>query len=382
MNRRNIKQRTTMNPFEYGKIVEGKHFCGRTDLIRQVAGHMASSQNMYISGLRRVGKSSLVNEVVRKTPGYTLLKVDFMGVRSVDTVCRRMLTEIAAFEKSRGWLENILKTFSYLRPVIGVNPITNTPTLSFSMAVEMREESIQATMSLIEGLGKKNKLVVFFDEFQDILKMRKDEAYEVLALMRSKIQYHKGTTYIFAGSVRQKMEEIFTHSESPFFKSAIPISVDPLSYEEFAPFIKKKFKEGKREISDETAKRIFDIADGITGDVQEVCNALWEVTPESKNVDGTKLGEAVDLIFSRELKAYADYVNLLTDKQMKCLQAIARLGGKSVLSAKFVSESGLKLPSTVKRGVDRLLNLNIIFEYQGEYRFVNPFFRAWLLQNS
>lgn len=371
-----------MNPFEYGKIVEGKHFCGRTDLMRQVAGHMASNQNMYISGLRRVGKSSLVNEVVRKTPGYRLLKVDFMGVRSVDAVCRKMLTEIAAFEKSRGWLENILKTFSHLRPVIGVNPLTSLPTLSFSMAVEMREESIQATMSLIESLGKKGKLVVFFDEFQDILKMRKDEAYEVLALMRSKIQYQKGISYIFAGSVRLKMEEIFTHSDSPFFKSSIPIAVDPISYEEFAPFIKKKFKEGNREINDEAIKKVFDIADGITGDVQQVCNALWEVTPESKSVDGTKLGEAVNLIFSREMKAYADYVNLLTDKQTKCLQAIARLGGQSVQSAKFVSESGLKLPSTVKKAADRLLSLNIIFEYQEEFRFVNPFFRAWLLYSG
>ncbi|MBW1614670.1 MAG: hypothetical protein JRJ57_12055, partial [Deltaproteobacteria bacterium] len=41
------------------------------------------------------------------------------------------------------------------------------------------------------------------------------------------------------------MDEIFTHHDSPFFKSAIPLTVNPLSYEEFSKFLKKKFNTGQ-----------------------------------------------------------------------------------------------------------------------------------------
>jgi len=68
---------------------------------------------------------------------------------------------------------------------------------------------------------------------------------------------------VFAGSIRNKMDEIFTHPDSPFFKSAIPITVDPLPYAEFSEFLKKKFAAGKRRINDEALKKIFEIAHDI-----------------------------------------------------------------------------------------------------------------------
>ena len=58
-----------MNPFKYGSIVLGKDLCGREDLLKQIAGHIEAFQNIVVFGERRVGKSSLVFEAVRRLRG-------------------------------------------------------------------------------------------------------------------------------------------------------------------------------------------------------------------------------------------------------------------------------------------------------------------------
>ena len=365
-----------MNPFKYGTIVSGKDFCGRKTLLKQLIGHIESSQRIALLGERRVGKSSTVYEAILKCKKERLLYVDLLGIKSIDALCRRILRAIVVLEQKTGWFDKIIKTLSYLRPSISVDPITSMPTISFDASVEIKANSIPEVLALIESLGKKKRPVVVFDEFQDILNL--EDSYEALALLRSKIQFQSDIPYIFVGSIRHKMDAIFTHHDSPFFKSAIPLTVDPLPYEEFSKFLKKKFITGQRKIEDEVLERVFEIANNISGDIQQLCEALWEVTLEKEIISLDKLKNALELIFSREQKSYENYISLLTNIQLKCLMAIAKEGGKRVFSVSFMKSAGFNNPSSVRRAITRLIKLNILFESGGEYRFINPFFRAWL----
>jgi len=365
-----------MNPFKYGTIVSGKNFCGRKTLLKQVMGYIESSQHIVILGERRVGKSSAVNEAVLKCKVGRLLYVDLLGIKSIDALCRRILRAIVVLEQKTGWFDKIIKTLSYLRPSISVDPITSMPTVSFDASVEMKANSILEILTLIESLSKKRRLVVVFDEFQDILSL--EDSHEALALLRSKIQFQSDIPYIFIGSVWHKMDEIFTHHDSPFFKSAIPLMVDPLPYKEFSRFLKKKFITGQRKIDDEVLEKVFKIANNIPGDIQQLCEALWEVTSEKEIISPDKLKNALELIFAREQKSYENYVSLLTNIQLRCLMAIAKQGGKSVFSISFMKSAGFNNPSSVRRAITRLIKLSILFESGGEYKFINPFFRAWL----
>jgi len=365
-----------MNPFKYGTIVSGKDFCGRKSLLKQIIGYIESSQNIVILGERRVGKSSTLYEAFLKCKTGRLLYVDLLGIKSIDALCRRILRAIVVLEQKTAWFDKIVKTLSYLRPSISVDPITSMPTVSFDASVEMKANSIPEVFTLIESLGKKRRLVVVFDEFQDILNL--EDSHEALSLLRSKIQFQSGIPYIFVGSIRHKMDEIFTHHDSPFFKSAIPLTVEPLPYEEFSEFLKKKFATGQRKIDDEVLEKVFEIANEIPGDIQQLCEALWEISSEKEIISLDKLKNALELIFAREQKSYETYISLLTNIQLRCLMAIAKEGGKSVFSASFMKPAGFSNPSSVRRAITRLIKLNILFESGGEYRFINPFFRAWL----
>lgn len=366
-----------MNPFKYGSIVSGKNFCGRKDLLRQITGHIEASQNIVILGERRIGKSSLVYEAVRKIKRTDILYIDLLGIKSIDALCRRMLRAIVTLEKKASWITKMVKTLSHLRPTITVDPITSLPVVSFDASMELKAHSIQDVLDLIATTIKNKRFVVVFDEFQDILQV--GDAGEAVALLRSKIQFHSDIPYVFVGSVRHKMDEMFISPESAFFKSAIPITVDPLPFKEFSKFLTKKFANGQRKVIPETLKQVFDIANNITGDIQQLCEALWEVIPEKDTVSSDKLKDALELIFSREQKSYEAFVGLLTDFQLKCLSALARKGGMKIYSMDFLKTVGPHSSASVNRAITRMIDINILFKSDKEVRFVNPFFKAWLL---
>ena len=94
----------------------------------------------------------------------------------------------------------------------------------------------------------------------------------------SRIQFQSHIPYFFVGSIRHKMDAIFTHHESPLFKSAIPLNVDPLPYDDFSEFLKNKSAIGQREVDDDTLKKVFIIAGNIPGDIQQLCEALWAIS--------------------------------------------------------------------------------------------------------
>ena len=73
-----------MNPFQYGQVVKEKGFCKRPKLEKELAANIHKGQNVYIQGERRIGKTSLIWETVRKLKNYRMLYVDFLAVKASD----------------------------------------------------------------------------------------------------------------------------------------------------------------------------------------------------------------------------------------------------------------------------------------------------------
>ena len=368
------------NPFKYGTVVTGKDFCGRYELLGEVVRYIKSAQNAAIIGERRIGKTSLVCEAARKAKGTRTLYVDFIGVKSVDAMCKRIIQGITLMERKEKWIKRIIKAIPHIKPKLAIDSHTGEISLTLDAETELREESIPEILSLIERLAEEKRLVAILDEFQAILDF--DDSHEALGLLRSTIQFQNNVPYIFVGSIRHKMDWIFSSPDSPFFKSAIIVSADSLLYDEYSRFLAGKFKRGKRMIDDKFMQKIFGLANNITGDVQQFCEALWEVTPEGTKIGDANIAGALSLIFARERNAYENYISLLTDMQQKCLAAIAHRGGKNVLSSNIVKAAGAANPSSVRKAVDRMISLNILFESGKEVRFTNPFFRGWLLRTG
>ena len=365
-----------MIPFKYGSVVSGKDFCGRRDSIKELTEFIISSQNVLIQGERRIGKTSLIYETVRKMKNYRPLFIDLMEIKTSHDFCQRTIKSIITLETKSNFLAKVLKHLSSLRPQLGIDPLTGSPTVSLDPSVKLTPNSLEEIFDLIKEINKKKNIVVVFDEFQDILNL--SDSGETIAVLRSKIQYHNDIPYIFAGSMRNRMDEIFTGPDSPLFKSAIPMTVGPLSKKEFLEFTRRKFLTGKRTITDNTLEQIFKITDNVTGDTQQLCEALWSVTSYGDSISGNRFSDAFELIFSREAKSYELILSELTSLQFKCLAGLAKSGGASPTSSSFLKSTGISQPSSVTKALSKLLKLKIIFKVNNKYRFFNPFFKAWI----
>ena len=365
-----------MNPFKYGCIVAGDFFCPRPLLEKELRRLIESGQNVVIQGERRMGKTSLVCEAVRKAKGFKLLYVDLLGIRSIADFCRKVTSSVSTLNRRRTFLARVADLIHRLRPTLTIDTITGSPTISIDAAAASTPDSLDDVLAMVAALAREERLCVVFDEFQDILNV--ENANGILATMRSKIQFQSETPYIFLGSVRNKMSEMFTNSRSPFYKSAALFDIGRIDDKDFTNFLIRRFKAGNRIATPTLIQTVLDIADRVSGDVQEFCDALWASTTENTALTESDLPKALDLVFAREAKAYIPAINNLTAIQMRVLKGVAEHGGKKILSGDFLRSVNVPNAGSVRKSVLRLVDLDILYEFDGRYRFTNPFFAEWI----
>ena len=366
-----------MNPFKFGQVVNGNSFCHREELQRILAESIKTAQNTVLQGDRRMGKTSLVHETARLLKNQRLLSIDLMGIKSADDLGKRIARSLISLEQQVSPLEKALSSFSRLRPTITFDPISGQPGVSFDTAVKLTPDSIKGLFDLIKKTAQRKPTIIFIDEFQDILNL--PDSSETLALLRAEIQHHTDIPYLYAGSMRNRMMEIFTLPDSPFFKSALPLEIGPIDPREFIPFLTKKFAGGNRTLSPGLGERILELADHTSGDIQQFCSALWETTRHGETLEEQHLSPALMRIFAQETKGYEAMLVQVTAQQQKCLRALATLGGEKPYAETFLREAGIQHASSVKKAITRLCQLQFIYPKEEAFRFINPFFKHWLL---
>jgi len=368
------------NPFVYGRPVIGDKFWGRTEQVKMLRGLIMSHQNTVLVGERRVGKTSLVMNTAQILKGFSVVKTHFQGVKSVDAACKRLISGIAAMEKEDSKMRKIMQMLSRFRVAIALERYTLDPILKFDIAHAFQPEDLEEVFRLLKQIGteRKGKFVVALDEFQDLLRV--PDANELMAMMRGYIQFQTDVTYLYIGSIRHEMVDIFTKNDSPFLKSATIVEVGPLEEREFIQSIVTQFKKGGLQVSKPLISEIIEITRGNPGDTQQLCHSLFNVSSPGKAIGEEKLSDALQEIYSCEGKLYEEYIKHLTEVQIRMLLSIAQLGGKGVYSKAFMSSARVTNSAVIKHTVARLLDRELIFlDSQKEYRFVNPFFRKWLM---
>ena len=364
-----------MNPFKYGCVVAGENYCRRPELQRQLGELVKSGQNVVVQGPRRMGKTSLVVETVNSLRGIALLYVDLFSVKSVGDFCRKVVAATAKCGK-RSFLERTAELVKSLRPVFTVDRDTGAPTISVDLKAARNVESVEEVMDMIASHSAAKRFCVVFDEFQDVLDI--PEADAVLASLRSKIQFLPNTPFVFLGSVRNRMRDIFDSPRSPFFKSAISFGVERIEESAMTDFLIGRFRAGNRSIDRETVAKILAAADYISGDIQELCETTWLVTGEGHRISANDVAKGLEAVFARESRAFISTFGKLTAVQASVLKGLADSNHCKVFSGEFLETYGIRNVGSVSKALKRLISDEIIYEFNGEYLFENPFFREWV----
>lgn len=369
-----------MNPFQHGVVVSGDDFCPRPKLLRDLQGHIDARQNCVIRGGRRMGKTSAVLEAIQSCRKVGCVFVNCWGKSTPASFAESIAESFLAYQSRRGLsLKRILEGFAFLRPQATIDPQTGQPSFSIDLAGrrDFHPKSLDRVLGPIGEEGKSHPLVVVFDEFQALLDMEQHES--VIATLRGVIQLQPQVTYLFLGSVRNLMDAVFNDPRQPFFKSAASISVGPIDRRSFSVYLMEKFRRSRRLPSSAAMNLIFEMARDTTGDVQQLCSALWNCTEAGKKIEEKDVYAALSRIHQVENESNMRIIDILTPGQVKVLVGLAKAGGSHPTSKAFLEASGVAQPSSVTKAISRLESEGLIFHDSKEYQFFSPFFRTWLL---
>ena len=364
-----------MIPFRTGMHVTGRDFCPRKKELEGLRECVESSGRVYIVGERRIGKSSLIAEAMRPLKTLRPVFVDLLALQGIEDITHRLAQALIAAEQRQNRVMSLLRSLSSLRPSLTVDGTTGSPSVTFAPGSGNRLESLDDIFAVV---AQWKHVVVILDEFQDVLALR--DAHSVLARLRSLIQRQQHAAFVFCGSARNQMEDIFTNEASPFFNSAIRLWVGPLDRKLFRGYMGERFARGARRINESQLDAILDACHDNPGHVQRFCISLWQATSDGQDIGDKEMAAAWNVLFGMQRDAYELILTTLSPQQMKVLRALAHAGGASALIATFIDLTGITLAASVRKAMIKLVDRRLVLKDQTTYRFCDPFLAAWLRQ--
>jgi len=369
------------NPFVYGQVlVPGRPFCARPTLEAQVLEAAQTQSRIVLVGERRMGKSSLVEHTL-KDSSHVLVSVDLRGLISVEDFIDRLTMHLSSALKLH---QAVLKHLPV--PVQDALTMLDEVTLHAGpVELSARRKPLASTviraMDAVERASRWKKLTVFFDEFQDIVEnLEERDSQHLLGVLRAEIQRHTQVAYIFAGSARGSMLDIFTSERSHFYQSATFLEVGPIPQVDMGRFLVEQFARGGRKITPATVQDIFMLAGASPNDQQQLAYHLWtQSTPGV--VDQEALRRAFFNIMGEIARRGEMILEEATPAQRRVLFALALREGDEVATDSFIRFAGFNANSSVNAAMRPFLKgANALLEKTGSrVRFRDRFVRLWLL---
>jgi len=373
------------NPFVYGKVARGEFFADREQEIAELSSDILSGQNVILFSPRRYGKTSLILEVLDRVRAQGVLAVylDLFKVTSEEGFVSAYAKEIARL--CEGGIRSALKRIRSLLPRLVPKVVVKGEGVEVELEFEfdLRGEREPLLDDLFEAVAtlareREKQAVVVFDEFQEIAIW--DEGERVQRQMRAHFQHHKQVAYIFMGSKRHLMQDIFQNKNRPFYRFGKHFPLGKIPEEEFAAFIEERFTSTGFRVEEGVPHKILEVTENHPYYTQLLCHVLWDRLRDERVVTADHVALGVEEVLSREAHAFHDMWDTLPLKARQLLVALAKEGdpGVEIYSSKFLQKHNLGPASSVQRALERLLADEILERVNGAYEFTDVFFKRWI----
>jgi AAA+ ATPase superfamily predicted ATPase len=369
------------NPFAYSNYVTGASFCNRSKEISELLKHIKSSQNVLLYSHRRHGKSSLIQEVFNKITMENMhigtMHVELYGTISEKDFITRTFHSLNQLESN---LDKLLKSVSRavksIRLNLSIDSTTGNTTVSPSFEVTDEKVMLEELMNLLDKYSQKRKLVIAFDEFQEVARYT-EETFE--KRLRSFIQKHSSICYIFSGSQQHLITEMFNSNSRAFYKMAESFPLGRIATEDYIPWVQNLFKKKKVQLPVKLIEEIIARFENHPMYIQNFLFHLWEESIE-KDISVETINEIERSIIEKKDLEYATIWETLTINQKKTLKLILLYSGKNLYNADSLQSVNLKTGSLVTKALSTLMTKEIIAK-NGNYQIQDGVFKKWLQKN-
>lgn len=370
------------NPFVTGKYVSSEYFCDREEETEMLKHNIVNGRNVALISPRRLGKTGLIEHLfaqddVRK--GYYTFFIDIYSTSSFDEFVylfgKAVFNQI---EKKSSVVERFFSVVKSMRVGFKLDAVSGEPTLDFSLGnVESTDATLNEIFEYMESADR--PCLVAIDEFQQITTYAQKN---VEAILRTHIQHCKNCQFIFAGSKRHIMSQMFASASKPFYQSAIVLGLGAIPMDTYCSFAQKLFGMYDKTISCDVVQQVYKMMRGCTWYMQVLMNELFALTPAGAVCNADNVDVAVDNIVNAQSLTYSELMSLIGTRQKPVLLAIAKEGSVSkVTSGAFVKKYSLNSASSVQSAIKGLVGKDIIYNENCVYRVYDFFFSLWLKMN-
>ncbi|MFZ4412125.1 MAG: AAA family ATPase [Bacteroidales bacterium] len=370
-----------INPFPVSGYYGLSLFCDREDETKALIRNIENGINTTLISIRRMGKTGTILhlfDVLKSNKDIKLLYVDLYASQNLKDFTEQIaLTILKTFPENKSTGKRFLKLLKSFSPVISFDPLTGHPEIHFEFSQNNQyEHSLAGLFNFLEN--QEENIVFAMDEFQQIANYPEANTE---ALLRSLFQNIKNIRFIFSGSSKHLMNELFNNSKRPFFASTQLISLTNIPKEKYLAFIKEKMEVKKRFISNEALEFIADWSRLHTYYTQALCNRIF--AEKIKNIEVNTVKQACNNILKEQEATFFQFRNFLTPIQWQFLKAIAR--EEKVFqpnSANFIQKYKLGSQANAQRAIKSLIDKELIYQMQIEdknyYSVYDCFFSRWL----
>ena len=368
------------NPFVVGKYLSDRYFCDRLEETVFLRKQIVNGRNVALISPRRIGKSGLIQHFFHQPDiqeSYYLFFVDIYATTSLGEFVYTLGKEIFEQLKPQStiWKEKFFQIITSFRIGCKLDPYTGAPTLDLGLGdIQTPTTTLDEIFAYIDEADK--PCIIAIDEFQQIGEYPEKT---VEALLRTKIQKCQRAQFIFSGSKRHMMSNMFNSPSKPFYQSAITMGLEPLPMSVYSDFAIRLFEERNRHLEREVVEAIWQKYDGYTWFVQMMMNELFALTPSGEVCHESLIAEAHQNVIMSQENTYKDLLSNLPPKQKMVLQAIAKEGiAQNITSSKFIKKYNLNSASTVQSAVKLLLKNDLLTKTENGYRVYDFFLSDWL----
>ena len=364
------------NPFITYGYESAAYFCDRKTETQELVTMLTNGNHAALISPRRMGKTGLIRHCFAQKEVqdhyYTFL-IDVYATKNLQDMVYRMGQGIVNRLKPRGQsaIDGFLRFVTSLRTGISFDGQGNA---SWNLGVgdiKSPNFTLEEIFNYLKAADR--KCIVAIDEFQVIADYPEQNVEE---LMRTYVQDCRNAVFIFSGSQKSMMSEMFSSPTRPFYQSVSMMFLKPVALQEYEAFAKGHFEKAGKQIAADVVEAIYDRFDGTTWYLQKVLNQLF-ATRESVVV--SDVDKAVEQIINQNEEAYQDILYQLTARQRDLLVAVSREGkARQITGSAFVKRHHLSSASSVQKSAQALTEKQLLTHQQGIYEIYDKFMSEWL----
>lgn len=344
-----------------------KYFYNRKNDIKLISMYINAlkdnlSSQLLITGPLGVGKTFLLKKILKdQKDDIITIYIDInqiygenKGYIDESIVLKKLMNELLQFINNEDKLfKKIIKLYSQLEikdiSLYDSKSVSKIPIPKIKDNYQKLSRFVmELPQKLVDNSDNINGIIIVFDEFQQLKKVEKPDAF--FWLFRSYIQKQSNVCYIFTGSVSKTADviQMINGPNGAFGGRMIQIDIDAFTKEETLNYINEKSDNIK--FTDDGFERFYKCTKGIPAYINPFCNVLSPNVIYDENMIGETFKMKMDQIMIMCLYIWGtlepiekDIVKLFTAKDNLILKEIVeKIDNSKVTVIKYIDSLSMK----------------------------------------